>query len=131
MMVSAERVLEYTQLPQEAAWILGPRHPQKDAQTPRGSLRFTNLQLRYRAGLQLALKNITCDVRSQEKVGVVVSVPSQDDANCAFHLTELSLCLPSTSSLALANLTPGSHWRRKVLDGGRSVPTDRCVRSSQ
>lgn len=76
MMVSAERVLEYTQLPQEAAWILGPRHPQKDAQTPRGSLRFTNLQLRYRAGLQLALKNITCDVRSQEKVGVVVGVPS-------------------------------------------------------
>ena len=76
MMVSAERVLEYTQLPQEAAWILGPRSEQKDAQTPRGSLSFTNLQLRYRAGLQLALKNITCDVRSQEKVGVVVGAPS-------------------------------------------------------
>ena len=93
-MVSAERVLEYTQLPQEAPWILGPKRPQTgtqtprgepqkdtqtprgepqtDTQTPRGGLSFTKLRLRYRPELELALKGVTCDVKPREKVGVVV-----------------------------------------------------------
>ena len=73
MMVSAERVLEYTELPQEAAWIVGgATRPREETQTPRGALSFTNLQLRYRAGLELALKGVTCDLQPREKVGVVV-----------------------------------------------------------
>ena len=71
-MVSAERVLEYTQLPQEAAWIVRPTRPQNSAQKPQGRLTFTNLRLRYRAGLKLALKGVTFDVQSKEKIGVVV-----------------------------------------------------------
>ena len=73
MMVSAERVLEYTELPQEAAWIVGgPKRTPAETQTPRGGLSFTNLRLRYRAGLELALKGVTCELQPREKVGVVV-----------------------------------------------------------
>ena len=72
MMVAAERVLEYTQLPQEAAWIVGPKQRDGNTQIPRGRLSFTNLQLRYREGLGLALKGVTCEVKPREKVGIVV-----------------------------------------------------------
>ena len=69
-MVSAERVLEYqTEVPQEAAWT-------KEGDPPadwlrEGRIRFHDYQTRYREGLELILKGVSLDIRSQEKVGIV------------------------------------------------------------
>ena len=129
-MVSAERVLEYTQLPQEAAWIVGPNHPQTDPQTPRGNLRFTNLKLRYREGLNLALKGITFDVMSREKIGVVVGAPSpQYRRLCTHDRAEPFSNNGLPRGKPEPTPPPGSHGRREIVDGGRSVPTDRSGRS--
>ena len=69
-MVAVERVREYqSQLPQEAAWQLesdpGPDWPHI------GNITFDNLQMRYRAGLELVLRGISLEVAGGQKVGVV------------------------------------------------------------
>jgi len=68
--VSVERVLEYAKLPSEAPnSIPGNRPP---AGWPsRGEVAFNNYSARYREGLDLVLKNISLDIRSHEKIGVV------------------------------------------------------------
>lgn len=68
--VSVERVLEYAKLPSEAPnSIPGNRPP---AGWPsRGEVAFNNYSARYREGLDLVLKNISLDIKSHEKIGVV------------------------------------------------------------
>lgn len=68
--VSVERVLEYARLPSEAPDII-PRHRPPVAWPANGAVQFHNLSTRYRAGLDLVLKNITLDIKSHEKIGVV------------------------------------------------------------
>lgn len=66
--VAIERVNEYSNRPQEAAWKtveMNPAWPQK------GIVTFENFQLRYREGLDLVLKGLNFSVNSQEKVGIV------------------------------------------------------------
>lgn len=66
--VAIERVNEYTNRKQEAAWKtvnVDPAWPQK------GVVKFENFQVRYREGLDLVLKGINFSVNSQEKVGIV------------------------------------------------------------
>jgi ATP-binding cassette subfamily C (CFTR/MRP) protein 1 len=68
--VSVERVLEYARLPSEAPEII-PRHRPPVAWPANGAVQFHNLSTRYRPGLDLVLKNITLDIKSHEKIGVV------------------------------------------------------------
>ncbi|KAH7041035.1 P-loop containing nucleoside triphosphate hydrolase protein [Microdochium trichocladiopsis] len=68
--VSVERVLEYAALPSEAEEIIPGRRPPV-AWPANGSVEFKNYSTRYRAGLDLVLKNINLDIKSHEKVGVV------------------------------------------------------------
>ncbi|KAG0701726.1 Canalicular multispecific organic anion transporter 1 [Chionoecetes opilio] len=68
--VSVEKIDEYIQLPQEAAWrvdknIPPPTWPEK------GVVKFQNFETRYRPGLSLVLHDITCFIRPAEKVGIV------------------------------------------------------------
>eukprot|EP00047_Mylnosiga_fluctuans_P021846 m.109714 g.109714 ORF g.109714 m.109714 type:complete len:1474 (+) comp9049_c0_seq5:48-4469(+) len=67
--VAVERVEEYIQLPSEAPLFLEHR-PASDWPAT-GSIRFDNFALRYRPGLDLVLRNLTCDVRGGEKIGIV------------------------------------------------------------
>ncbi|KAG1678463.1 Multidrug resistance-associated protein 1 [Nymphon striatum] len=68
--VSVERLLEYTKLPQEADWDIAHTKPNKS--WPRGgTITFADYQTRYREGLDLVLKGINVDVKSCEKVGIV------------------------------------------------------------
>lgn len=68
--VSVERVLEYSRLKPEAPEIIESHRP-----TPNwpenGAICFNDYSTRYRAELDLVLKNITLAIQKQEKIGIV------------------------------------------------------------
>ncbi|KAE9972593.1 hypothetical protein EG328_004908 [Venturia inaequalis] len=68
--VSVERVLEYAALPSEAPDIISKKRP-PISWPAQGAVAFENLSVRYRAGLDLVLKNINLSFRPHEKIGVV------------------------------------------------------------
>ncbi|KAK4192088.1 ABC transporter type 1, transmembrane domain-containing protein [Podospora australis] len=68
--VSVERVLEYARLPSEAPEIIHRNRPPV-SWPARGEVEFNNYSTRYREGLDLVLKNVTLDIKSHEKIGVV------------------------------------------------------------
>ena len=68
--VSVERIKEYQETPQEAALHL----PQTDPPVTwpvYGNITFDGYSTRYRAGLDLVLSNLTCDIHGGEKIGIV------------------------------------------------------------
>ncbi|XP_071113608.1 multidrug resistance-associated protein 1-like [Haliotis cracherodii] len=68
--VSVERVKQYSGIESEAGWSIPDQRP--DAGWPQqGVVRFLDYSTRYRQGLDLVLKCITCTVNSGEKVGIV------------------------------------------------------------
>uniref|UniRef100_A0AAQ5XYZ7 ABC-type glutathione-S-conjugate transporter n=1 Tax=Amphiprion ocellaris TaxID=80972 RepID=A0AAQ5XYZ7_AMPOC len=68
--VSVERVKEYENTTKEAAWTLeGCSLPAAWPST--GTLQFENFGLRYRKGLDWALKDISLSIQDREKVGIV------------------------------------------------------------
>jgi ATP-binding cassette subfamily C (CFTR/MRP) protein 4 len=69
-MTSVERIIEYTKLPQEAALDSDPQHrpPQDWPQTARISLDRMHL---YYDNEKPVLKDITCEIRGGEKIGIV------------------------------------------------------------
>lgn len=68
--VSVERVLEYARLPSEAPEIVSSNRPAV-TWPAQGEVEFSNYSTRYRAGLDLVLKNINLAIKSHEKIGVV------------------------------------------------------------
>ncbi|KUI60128.1 Metal resistance protein YCF1 [Cytospora mali] len=68
--VSVERVLEYARLPSEAPEINPHNRPPASWPTD-GAISFNGYSARYREGLDLVLKNIKLDIKSNEKIGVV------------------------------------------------------------
>ncbi|POR37584.1 ABC transporter [Tolypocladium paradoxum] len=68
--VSVERVLEYTDLPSEAPEVIQSHRP-PTSWPAQGAVRFVDYSIRYRPGLDLALRNINLDITAKEKIGVV------------------------------------------------------------
>ncbi|XP_047482005.1 multidrug resistance-associated protein 1-like [Penaeus chinensis] len=66
--VSVERINDYLEREQEAAWTTSDTH---SVWPEEGKISFRNFQTRYRAGLDLVLKGITCSFEPAEKVGIV------------------------------------------------------------
>ncbi|XP_046577436.1 multidrug resistance-associated protein 1-like isoform X2 [Haliotis rubra] len=69
-LVSVERVKEYTDIDSEPPWNIPERRPNDDWPDA-GVVKFLDYSTRYREGLDLVLKGITCTVHSREKVGIV------------------------------------------------------------
>eukprot|EP00005_Dracoamoeba_jomungandri_P014183 CAMPEP_0174262580 /NCGR_PEP_ID=MMETSP0439-20130205/13739_1 /TAXON_ID=0 /ORGANISM="Stereomyxa ramosa, Strain Chinc5" /LENGTH=1412 /DNA_ID=CAMNT_0015347351 /DNA_START=291 /DNA_END=4529 /DNA_ORIENTATION=- len=69
-LVAVERVIQYTHLETEAAPIVMSTMPPPDW-PQRGEVQFNDFKLRYREGLELVLKGITCRIAAREKVGIV------------------------------------------------------------
>ncbi|KRY33393.1 Multidrug resistance-associated protein 1, partial [Trichinella spiralis] len=67
--VAVERTNEYMHTPTEAALTSDERLP-NDWPT-NGTIQFSDYKLRYREGLELCLKGITCLIRGGEKIGIV------------------------------------------------------------
>jgi ATP-binding cassette subfamily C (CFTR/MRP) protein 1 len=68
--VSAERVMEYSKVPPEAPANIPERQP-RVSWPEQGAIVFQDLNLRYRAGLDLVLKNLCLSIGAAEKVGIV------------------------------------------------------------
>ncbi|CAG7728120.1 unnamed protein product [Allacma fusca] len=68
--VAIERIKEYGETPQEAAWEVPETKPPRNWPS-RGTIKFSNYHSRYREGLDLVLRGINCDINSGEKVGIV------------------------------------------------------------
>ncbi|RMZ91424.1 hypothetical protein DV736_g1341, partial [Chaetothyriales sp. CBS 134916] len=68
--VSVERVLEYANLPSEAAEVIFKKRP-NIGWPAHGQVSFNNYSTRYREGLDDVLKNINISIKSREKIGVV------------------------------------------------------------
>lgn len=68
--VCTERIKEYSENPTEAPWS-NPDH-QPPADWPQdGRVEFNDFQMRYRPGLDLVLRGITCQIKGGEKIGIV------------------------------------------------------------
>ncbi|XP_019860691.1 PREDICTED: canalicular multispecific organic anion transporter 2-like, partial [Amphimedon queenslandica] len=69
-LVSVERIKEYLDLPNEPPEIIldnrpNPKWPED------GSIQFNKYATRYRPGLDLVLKNVSCYIPGGQKVGIV------------------------------------------------------------
>ena len=89
-MNSTERLHYYgTQIEEEA-----PLHLAKvDKSWPHaGSISFSNIQMRYRAGLPLVLRGLSMDIRGGERIGIVgrTGAGKSSIMSALFRLTELS-----------------------------------------
>ena len=69
-MTAFERVLEYLSLPQEPPRSL-KTDPSAASWPAGGAITFTDLSLRYRPGLPLALDSFSCAIAAKERVGIV------------------------------------------------------------
>ncbi|XP_022785081.1 multidrug resistance-associated protein 1-like [Stylophora pistillata] len=69
-LVSVERVKEYSETDTEARWIIPENRPPDDWPFT-GRIVMEQFDLRYREGLPLVLKQISCDIKPGEKVGIV------------------------------------------------------------
>lgn len=67
-MNSVERILHSTGGPQEPPTIPGLDNPQWPTT---GDIEFNDYKMRYREGLDLVLRGITCNIASNEKIGIV------------------------------------------------------------
>jgi ATP-binding cassette subfamily C (CFTR/MRP) protein 1 len=68
--VAVERIAEYQQVPQEGPWVDPEQRPQPEW-PQKGNVEFKKFGLRYREGLDLVIKNISCSILGGEKIGIV------------------------------------------------------------
>ena len=69
-MVAVERLRQYSCEPSEAPWEIEDKKP-SSSWPNRGELELQQYQTRYRPGLDLVLKGLTCHVTPGEKVNKV------------------------------------------------------------
>ena len=69
--VHVERIKEYSDIPSEASWESLPKEKPPQLWPEEGKIVFNEYGMRYREGLDLVLKSISCDVNAGEKVGIV------------------------------------------------------------
>ncbi|XP_035434176.2 multidrug resistance-associated protein 1 [Spodoptera frugiperda] len=67
--VAVERMKEYAEIKQEAAWTVANGPPAEWPAT--GALQLERLTLAYRAGAEPALRDVTCAVAPRDKLGIV------------------------------------------------------------
>ncbi|KAF4123187.1 ABC-type bacteriocin/lantibiotic exporter [Geosmithia morbida] len=122
--VAVERVLEYARLPSEAAEVVpGTRPPV--AWPAKGEVDFVNYSTRYREGLDLVLRNVSLDIRSHEKIGVVGRTGA---GKSSLTLALFRLIEPRTlRSPLFANRTiiTVAHRLNTILDSDRVVVLDK------
>ncbi|XP_060872658.1 probable multidrug resistance-associated protein lethal(2)03659 isoform X2 [Metopolophium dirhodum] len=70
-MTSVERVLEYTNVPQESALESAPNKKPSKEWPNKGQIIFNKLYLRYDPETPFVLKNITVTIEATEKIGIV------------------------------------------------------------
>lgn len=68
--VAVERIKEYGEATQEAAWEIPSKNPPK-AWPEIGAVEFQDYAVRYRPGLDLVLTSVNFHINGGEKIGIV------------------------------------------------------------
>jgi ATP-binding cassette subfamily C (CFTR/MRP) protein 1 len=102
--VSVERVLEYARLPSEAPEIISKHRPPV-SWPPKGAVSFNGYSTRYREGLDLVLKNVSLDIKSHEKIGVVGRTGA---GKSSLTLALFRLIEPSSGNVTIDGLSTSS-----------------------
>ncbi|XP_061222663.1 multidrug resistance-associated protein 1-like isoform X4 [Neopsephotus bourkii] len=86
--VSIERICEYAKMDKEGPWITSKRPPV--GWPDRGIIEFVNYKAQYRKDLGLALKDVSFQTQSKEKVGIVgrTGAGKSTLTNCLFRVLE-------------------------------------------
>ncbi|XP_057269004.1 multidrug resistance-associated protein 1-like isoform X6 [Pezoporus wallicus] len=86
--VSIERICEYAKMDKEGPWITSRRPPV--GWPDRGIIEFVNYKAQYRKDLGLALKDVSFQTQSKEKVGIVgrTGAGKSTLTNCLFRVLE-------------------------------------------
>lgn len=71
LMTSAERILEYAQLPRETEKNSSTMNEPPSDWPQSGVIEFRNYSMRYRSGLETALKEINLVIAPAEKIGII------------------------------------------------------------
>ncbi|UJR25517.1 hypothetical protein I4U23_006863 [Adineta vaga] len=79
--VSVERIDEYAKLTPEAAWEIPEKKPPANWPAT-GEIQINNLSTRYRDNLELVLKDITVNIQSGEKIGIIGRTGSGKSSLC-------------------------------------------------
>ena len=69
--VAVERIKEYSDIPSEAEWNSCNSDKPTETWPEFGNVNFKEYAMRYREGLDLVLKSISCEVVGGEKIGIV------------------------------------------------------------
>ena len=125
-MNSIERVKHYSEIDTEAAYYSGDEAQLIEAPSdwPRnGSISFDRICARYRPELPLVLENVTFEVKSNEKVGVVGRTGSGKSTlmNLLFRIVELDSGSISIDGVNIAQL--GLSQLRKAISMLPQDPT--------
>uniref|UniRef100_A0A8C5PFP9 Multidrug resistance-associated protein 1-like n=1 Tax=Leptobrachium leishanense TaxID=445787 RepID=A0A8C5PFP9_9ANUR len=86
--IAVERICEYEEMEKEAPWVLPKRPPL--GWPDKGVIEFTNYQARYRKDLDLALRDVTFQLFSTEKLGIVgrTGAGKSTLTNCLLRVVE-------------------------------------------
>ncbi|CAF3642109.1 unnamed protein product [Adineta steineri] len=97
---SVERINEYAELTSEAPWEIPDRKP--PSYWPiNGNIQIMDLSTRYRNNLQLVLKNLTIDIQSGEKIGIIGRTGSGKSSLC---LTLFRIIEPTNGTIMIDNV---------------------------
>ena len=121
--VSVERVLEYARLPSEAPEIISKHRPPV-SWPQKGAVSFNGYSTRYREGLDLVLKNISLDIKSHEKIGVVGRTGA---GKSSLTLALFRLIEPAHGDVTIDNLSTSSMGLLELRRRLAIIPQDAAL----
>ncbi|KAM8945709.1 ATP-binding cassette sub-family C member 3 [Pelodytes ibericus] len=112
--VAVERVKEYSETETEAPWTIEDKQPPKDWPS-KGEVELMNYSVRYRAGLDLVLKNLNLKVKGGEKVGIVgrTGAGKSSMTLCLFRILEAAEGIIKIDDINISEI--GLHDLRSML----------------
>jgi ABC-type multidrug transport system fused ATPase/permease subunit len=124
LLVSVERVMEYSEKPTEAPVVTGVRLPENWPQ--QGRVVFKNYSARYREGLDLVVKDISFSVEPAEKVGIVgrTGAGKSSLTLALFRIIEAADSYWALASDPSAELTPPLGSAMFTSNSGGSIEID-------
>jgi ATP-binding cassette subfamily C (CFTR/MRP) protein 1 len=98
--VAVERIKEYSDLPQEASWKSNDGEKPSNDWPQSGAVNFNQYAMRYRDGLDLVIKGISCDISGGEKVGIVGRTGA---GKSSLTMAMFRLCEPAEGGMVIDN----------------------------